>query len=189
MSKRCVLPCLGNIGLVIGLVISLTGCGGGGGGPAAPSTPAPTPAPPPVVTVIAQGSSALDSKVIAPVVFTTTATGTLDMTVDWTFASNDVDIFLARGSEPCTLATFNNRTCGFIATEESTTMKPSKLRAPSLAAGTYSLYVANFGDTDESIAWQFLLTTGSGSSASSVTTSAVGRGTAKGRLRRMVEPR
>jgi hypothetical protein len=67
-------------------------------------------------------------------------------------------------------------------------MKPEKLRAASLAPGTYSLYVANFGDSDESVAWQFVLTTVSGSSASSPTSSAVGRGMAKGLLRRIVGP-
>jgi hypothetical protein len=184
MNKaRPLLPFLG----IVGLTLSLTGCGGKS--PTTPSSPPATLAPAPVTTVVAQGSSSLNAETVAPVVFTTSTTGTLDMTVDWTFPSNDVDIFLARGSTPCTLATFNDRTCGFIATEESTTMKPAKLRAASLAPGTYSLYVANFGDRDESVAWQFVLTTVSGSSASSPTSSAAGRGMAKGLLRRIVGPR
>ncbi|PYQ40706.1 MAG: hypothetical protein DMF77_17785 [Acidobacteria bacterium] len=131
----------------------------------------------------------MGSKHVAPVVFTTTAAGSVGITVDWTFATNDVDIFLARGSEPCTLQTFNDRSCGFIATEESFSMKPEKLTIPSLAAGTYSLYIANFGDTDESVAWQVTLTSTSASSASVATTATVQRRADKGTLSRILEPR
>jgi hypothetical protein len=131
----------------------------------------------------------MGSKHVAPVVFTTTAAGSVAITVDWTFATNDVDIFLARGSEPCTLQTFNDRSCGFIATEESLSMKPEKLTIPSLAAGTYSLYIANFGDTDESVAWQVTLTSTSASAASVATTATVQRNAAKGALSRILEPR
>jgi hypothetical protein len=72
------------------------------------------------------------------------------VTVDWTFASNNVDIFVAAGSEPCTLETFNNRPC-LCGIEESLTLKPEKLTIPSLAAGAYTLYVANFGSKNESV--------------------------------------
>jgi len=172
----------------LGLASSLIHCGGSGS-PTAPSAPVPTPAPAPVSNVISKGSSALGSKTVAPVTFTTTSVGTLDVTVDWTLAANDVDIFLARGTEPCTLATFNDRSCGFMATEESTTMKPEKLRVTNLAPGAYSLYVANYGSSDESIAWQFVLTTASGASVPSVTSSAVRRSAAKGPLRGILDPR
>jgi hypothetical protein len=153
--------------------------------------PSPTPPPPPaqVTRVVSEGNAPMRSKFVAPVVFTTTASGAVAVTVDWTFATNDVDIFLARGSEPCTLQTFNDRSCGFIATEESFSMKPEKLTVPSLAAGTYSLYIANFGDTDESVAWQFTLTSASASSASAATKATVQRSAAKGTLNRILEPR
>ena len=138
--------------------------------------------------VISSGSGSLDADSVAPVVFTTTASGTVGVEVNWTFATNDVDIFLARGNEPCTLETFNDRSCGFIATEESASMKPERLTVPNLAAGTYTLYVANFGDTDESVAYQITLTSAS-ASASSATTATVRRGAAKGTLHRTVELR
>ena len=140
-----------------------------------------------MTTVISQGSSSLAASTVAPVTFTTTSAGTLDVTVDWTFASNDVDIFLARGSAPCSLATFNDRSCGFIATEESKTMKPERLRSANLAPGAYSLYVANFGERDESVAWQFVLTTASGASVSSAATSLDRAGVKRPSIR-MAEP-
>ena len=168
------------------VAVGITGCGGSGT-PEGPSSPPPTPTPPPVTTVIEEGAGALESSTAAPVVFTTTRTGTLEAIVDWTFAENDLDLFLARGDEPCTLDTFNDRSCGFIATEESVTLKPERLRVTGLAAGTYSLYVANFGDTDDSISWQLLLTTVPGSAASrSVTAAAAGN---KVPLVRMGHPR
>jgi hypothetical protein len=83
----------------------------------------------------------------------------------------------------------HRRTCAFVATEESPTLKPERLTVPNLAAGTYTLYVANFGDTDESVAWQVTLTSTSASSASSATTANVRRGAAKGRLNRIHELR
>jgi hypothetical protein len=179
---------------VVAAALVLPSCGSGGGGcaanPAGPGCqPSPSPSPALVTRVVSQGNAPMGSKFVAPVVFTTTAAGSVGITVDWTFATNDVDIFLARGSEPCTLQTFNDRSCGFIATEESFTMKPEKLTVPSLAAGTYSLYIANFGDTDESVAWQFTLTSTSASSASVATTATVQRSATKGTLNRILEPR
>ena len=158
-------------------------------GPGCVASSAPPPAPAPVTRVISQGNGPIGRRTVAPVVFTTTATGSVGITVDWTFASNDVDIFVTRGSEPCTLGTFNDRSCGFVATEESVLMKPEKLTVPSLAAGTYTLYVANFGDTDESVAYQVTLTSTSASSASAAATATVQRSAAKGTLSRILEPR
>jgi hypothetical protein len=142
-----------------------------------------------VTRVIAQGSGSLEADTVAPLVFTTTAAGVVGVTVDWTFATNDIDIYLTRGSDPCTLETFNNRTCGFIATEESPSMKPEKLSVSGLAAGTYTLYVANFGDTDESVAYQVTLTSTSASSASSAMSYAIPRAAAKASLNRKLELR
>jgi hypothetical protein len=177
-----VLPCL----VIAMIAIGLSGCGDK---VVTPPTPTPPPPPTSVTRVVSQGSGPLGSVTVAPVVFVTTASGAIGIEVNWTFATNDVDIFLARGSEPCTLETFNNRSCGFIATEESASMKPEKLTVPSLAAGAYTLYVANYGDTDESVAYQVTLTSTSASSASAATTATVQRSGAKGTLNRILDPR
>jgi len=142
----------------------------GGSTPATPTSPPPTPTPAPVTRLIHDDAFAVGSRSVVPDTFATTSAGTLEVTVDWTFASNDVDIFIARGSEPCTLETFNNRSCGIIASEESTTLKPEKLTIPNFAAGSYTLYVANFGATDESVACHIVLTTASAASVRSVST-------------------
>jgi hypothetical protein len=185
---RAVLPCLA----VVLAALVLQGCGDKCNNPTDPGcgpSPTPTPSPAPVTRVISQGNGPIGGRTVSPVVFTTTASGTVGIEVNWTFATNDVDIFLARGSEPCTLETFNNRTCGFIATEESNTMKPEKLSVAGLAAGTYTLYIANFGDTDESVAYQVTLTSTSASSVTSATIAKVGRGAAKGTVSGILELR
>src|SRR6266851_1272721 len=173
-----VLPCL----VIATIAVGLSGCGD-----KVVTPPTPTPPPPAAVTrVISQGNGPIGRSTVAPIVFITTAAGSLAATVDWTFATNDVDIFLARGAEPCTLQTFNDRSCGFVATEESVLMKPEKLSVPSLAAGAYTLYVANYGDTDESVAYQVTLTSTSASSASAAATATVRRSAEKGTLSRIL---
>jgi len=163
----------------------LSGCGSGSTPPGGPSTPPPTPAA--STAVIHDDSFPVGSKVVVPDVFTTSSAGTLTITLDWTFATNDVDIFVAKGTEPCTLQTFNDRSCGFLASEESTTMKPEKLTMANLAAGTYTLYVANFGSTDESVACHITLT-GAGAGAS-ITAVPLSHATAsKGGVIRMSAP-
>ena len=180
--------------VALAAALILPGCGGGGGGgcgenPTGPSCgPSPSPTPPPAVTrVISQGSGSLGRRTVGPVVFTTTATGSVGITVDWTFATNDVDIFVARGADPCTLETFNNRTCGFVASEESPSMKPEKLTVPGVAPGTYTLYVGNYGETDESVAYQVTLTSASGTSVSWAGAT-VTRSAAKGTMGRLLPP-
>ena len=171
---------------VVVILVGLAGCGGSG--PFTP--PPPTPTPPPVTRVIEQDTFALGSRTLVPNTFTTTSTGTVEVTVDWTLASSDIEIFLARGTEPCTLATFNNRTCGFIATAENPAQKPERLSVPNLAAGPYTLYIANFGASAESVACQIALTTLSGASVPSLTSASIGgAGIAKGHLDRILEPR
>ncbi len=168
------------------LLAGLAACGSN---PVAPPTPPPTTLPPPVTRVIHNDTFAVGSKFVYPDTFSTSTTGSLEVTVDWTFTSNDVDIFVARGVEPCTLATFNDRSCGFVATEESTTMKPEKLTISNLAAGTYTLYVANFGSSNESVACHITLTSASAASAPVVRALSTGGTADKGKVNRILDPR
>ena len=181
---------------VVAAAVVLPSCGGGDDGPNCTSNPAGPGCPPPPTTlpatvtrIVSQGNDSLESKTLGFVVFNTTTTGTLGVEVNWTFATNDIDIALVRGNDPCDEEALINGTCNFIATEESPTMKPERLTVPNLPAGTYTLYIVNFGDTDESVAWQVTLTSTSASSASSATTANVRRGAAKGTLHRTVELR
>src|SRR4051794_40592735 len=94
---RTVVSCLAVI--VAGL--ALQSCGNEDNpcrNPAAPGCgPSPSPSPQQVTRVVSQGSGSLPSHVLAPIIFTTTAAGNVGVEVDWTFATNNVDIYLARG--------------------------------------------------------------------------------------------
>ena len=152
---------------VAALVIVIPGCGGSSSSTAPTNIPVPTPTPAPVSRVVAEGSfSGLGVRVLASVTpFTTTATGTLAVTVDWTFDSNDVDIYLTRGTDPCTVDDFNSGRCEFLAFSESVTAKPEKVSATGATAGPYTLYVGNRGPTEEAVSYQVVLTTGGGASS------------------------
>jgi hypothetical protein len=141
-----------------------------------------------VSAVIDDDAFSVASKTAVPDVFTTAKAGTVEVTVDWTFASNDIDVFVAKGNEPCTLASFNDRSCGFIGKAESTSAKPETVTIPNVAAGQYTLYVANFGSTNDSVACHIVLTTQSGSSTGTVTRMTVG-GSGKGSLTGIAAPR
>ncbi len=144
-------------------------CGGGGGGGNITGNPPPTTQPPPVTTVIAEGSySGLMSRNLLPVVFSSAQMGTLAATVDWTFATNNVEAYLVQGSNPCTVAQFNAGTCSFVAVATSATAKPERLSAGGQPPGAYTLYIGNRGTRTESLSWQVTLTTGGSASGSAV---------------------
>ncbi len=125
----------------------------GGSSPTTPSVTA-TPTPAPVTDVLLQGSlTTMDVLVLYTVgSFTTTATGRLEVTVDWTFATNNVDVYVSRGT--CTLDQVNQRTCPFATVSESPTAKPEKLVVSSLEPGTYTLMVGNRGPAAEAGSYQ-----------------------------------
>jgi hypothetical protein len=113
-----------------------------------------------VTTVVEEGSEPSHEALILLIIpFNTSAAGTIDVTVDWTFEENDLDIYVARGMDPCSLDDFNARVCEWVALSESFTDKPETLTASNAAAGQYTLYVANWGPGDESSSWQVVLTT------------------------------
>jgi hypothetical protein len=88
--------------------------------------------------------------------FTTTVAGRLDVTVDWTFATDNVDVYVARGT--CTIDQVNQRTCPFATLSESTTAKPERLVMSSLDPGTYNLMIGNRGPASEAASYQVVHT-------------------------------
>jgi hypothetical protein len=143
----------------------LSGCGGGAGPDPVP-TATPTPAPAPVTSVVAEGTlTGLPARELSYLPFTTSATGTIGVIADWTFATNNLDVYLVRGTDPCTADQFNSGTCAFLGFSESTTAKPEKLNVSGLAAGTYTVYVGNRGPDAESLSVQVLLTSVPGAAA------------------------
>ncbi|HUG38711.1 MAG TPA: hypothetical protein VML54_17260 [Candidatus Limnocylindrales bacterium] len=170
-------------GLGLGIVLALGSCGSdapdcganplAAGCPPPPTTTLPAQRPP---VVLDSGSGTLEflTALFRPVAIT--ETGSLEVTVDWTFAANDVDIFIARGN--CSFIQFVTEQCAIAASAISTTSKPERARLANQPAGTYTVVVANFGPGDESIAYQVVFTPGTSSSSAGV---AATGGTAKPR--------
>lgn len=145
------------------LTALLSACGSDG--PTTPpvtTPPSPTPRPP---VVLDKGEGQLPALVALVRPLATTETGAFDVTVDWTFAANDIDVALARGN--CTFEQLVDDQCTISAETTSDTAKPEKLRLANQPAGTYTLVVPNFGPGDESIAYQVVFTPGTAAAAAS----------------------
>ena len=154
------------------LAALLPACGGGGSSVVAP--PPPSPSPTPVTSVIYEGAfNGLPPQEGVAAVFTTNRAGDLEFVVDWTFATNNLDLLLFRGE--CTPEQFQAGQCHLADTADSTTVKPERVGVPGAAGGTYTLVVLNLGDTEESFSYQVLLTTvGSASDPGARSSSTVG---------------
>jgi hypothetical protein len=140
---------------MVGSLLTFGGCGGSN---SPTNVPAVTTPPAPVSTVLAEGSrSNLGVNALLGLdPFTTDAIGTLDVTVDWTFVTNNVQIYLAYA--PCSVEQFNAVDCSIAGMSVSPTAKPERLHLTNLRAGTYSLLIDNRGLTVESVAFQIVFT-------------------------------
>jgi hypothetical protein len=161
----------------VAFALLLGACGGSENrqcpNPADATCPSPSPTPTPVVrTLIGEGSfSGLGERFIAEIPFQLGTRATIEATVDWTFATDDVDVFIVRGR--CTLDQFNTGTCPFAAFATNTSTKPERVTAPNQEEGSYNLYILNLGPAEESVSFQIVQVTGG--SASSASTSGTDR--------------
>jgi hypothetical protein len=118
-------------------------------------TPPTTLATPPPPSVVAQGSVAIPLDFVAGTFFATDRAGTLDATVDYTFADSRMVVWIARGR--CTADQFGAEQCDFAATS-FTGPKPRRVSVTGAAPGNYTLIIGNGGPRDESISMQVVLT-------------------------------
>ena len=158
----------GAVAAALALAI-LPGCGGGGGN--GPTTPPVTQAPAPVRTLIIQGGFSLvgiaeAQRQGAPAdyvrhEFTTTGAGTLEVNADWTFSSTQMLVGVVRGA--CSFAQIDTAlNGGAVACPEVggtfPSPKPARVTITNLAAGSYTLVVANITNISESGNYQVFLT-------------------------------
>jgi hypothetical protein len=148
---------------VMAMAAILPACGGGSGGsnnptPVAPSAPVRTSLGSTNFSVLgidaANRAGFERDEVHAPLVLA--QSGTLEIIVDWTFASNDVDINLYTGT--CNFQLLTTVGCPVLAKADSISNKPERLTVTNMAAGTYTVGVTNFGRTNESGVIQAFLT-------------------------------
>ena len=143
------------LGAPLVLAALLPACGGSS---SSPTTTTPTTTQPSCTqsVVLQSGSTGLSSFFVDYLPFATTTTGRFDVTVDWTFPSSPIAVYLVRGA--CDIDQLNARTCDFVLrSEASTTPKPHKQSASGVVAGTYTVIVGNAGDQDESVSAQVVL--------------------------------
>jgi hypothetical protein len=163
-TSRSTVPAFSVSVLVVG-VLTLGGCGGSGGkggcgaNPAGPGcSPTPTL---PVRRVITAGSCAniaVNGLCRFPP-FTTSQKGDLEITVDWTFAEDSIQLLVSTGT--CTLEQINGDQCTYVAsTPAATTPKPRVVTVMGLAPGTYQPWVGNRGPRSEAVSILIVLTTG-----------------------------
>lgn len=155
----------------VAFALLLSGCGGEEkrpcANPADPGCPV-SPSPPPTQgtpVVIDAGEGGLPALVALFRTRTTAETGSFEIIVDWTFATNDVDIFLARGN--CEFEQFVANACSIAASATSTSTKPERLTLSNQPAGAYTMIVPNFGPGDESISYQWIFTPGTSAGSAS----------------------
>jgi hypothetical protein len=133
-------------------VCLLPSCGSDSGSTPTPvPTPVPTPAPPQVVL---SGGRTLPPSTATGAAFNTDRAGTLEATVDYTFATSDIFVLIARGN--CTPELFLAEQCDFAAISLSGP-KPRVVTLAGAPAGTYTLIIGNLSEVDEAFAVQVVL--------------------------------
>jgi hypothetical protein len=162
--------------LGLSLLLGLAACGSDDSTtPTTPSTPAATPTPAPTPTpaaVVAQGSDRLPARQVLNFDLTTSAKGTVEVTVDYTFADSKILVWLT--DRQCSPQLFQSDSCTYLA-KSLEGAKPRVISATGVAAGTYSVFVANDGPRDEQVSWKVTLSATSGSARVSVTSPALSR--------------
>jgi hypothetical protein len=144
------------------VVALLTGCGGSTATPTTPST-----APSCVQTMLLEGSGSLPAFTADLESVTTTTTGRLDVTLDWTSPSSTMGIVVAQ--EPCSFEQWQAGSCKVLL-NSSSPPKPLKGSVQALPVGTYAIFFANANSVVESASVQVVLSSGSCPAVSSLTT-------------------
>jgi hypothetical protein len=123
------------------LSVTLPGCGGGsdGGGTTGPSNQ------PTTQTLPTQNFNNLQRGAAVFSDFNVSASGvTAEFEANWTFASNDIDIFVTNTS--CATASYNtlfNQTSGCTSLARGTSLSRPERTSVALSPGTYRVYVGS----------------------------------------------
>ncbi len=172
-------------------IVSFCSCGGGGA--YTPTSPVVTPPPAPVRTVVAQGgyslyapASGLTSFLYSQ--FTTTRTGEIEATVDWTNAGDELWMYISEGV--CTADQFETDDCPgpdcpckFSVASEVASPKPRVLNIPNASAGTRTLIIWSLQAMADDLRYQVVLTTTGVAKAAATTARPNGTTIEEGRKR------
>jgi hypothetical protein len=95
---------------------------------------------------------------VGSLTFNTSTAGRIDVTLDWTFPTSPIGMYLIREGT-CDFSQFDS--CAFLIRSDPSLTKPRRASAQNVAPGTFELLVVNFSETDESLAGQVVLSQGS----------------------------
>jgi hypothetical protein len=155
--------------LVLGLLFGLAACGSDGTAPTTP-TPTPTPAPAPTPTpaaVVVSGGDKLPNRQVLNFDLTTTASGTVAVTVSYTYADSQILVWLT--DRQCSPQLFQSDSCSYLA-KSLDGANPRVISATGVEAGTYSVFIANDGPHDpEQLTWKVTLAATSASASLAAT--------------------
>jgi len=170
-----------SVGALLAMVIAAATLGACGGGPEVSEvcTPPKTGSPPNCVcptgmrpegdtcvtdcttTNVYQDSGGIPARTLVYDDFSVPDSGRLDVTLDWTVASNPMGFYLVPANT-CTLEEFNARSCNFVVRSEPSTTKPKKISTPNFTAGNYRWIIGNYSADQESVSFQIVLQKGTG---------------------------
>ena len=143
-----------NVAMVVLSLLAVPYWGCGGSSSSSPSTPTAVATPAPCVqSTLFQGQGEIPPSTLLSLDVAVPTAGRLDLLADWTFATNNVGLYLVQGT--CTLAQFNARTCNFLGRFE-TTVKP-KRGSVNVTPGTFTVLLANFGSQQDAGVVQVIL--------------------------------
>jgi len=126
------------LGAAGALAVALAGCGGDD----TVRPPVVIVTPEPVRAILAQTSfEGFQSDIWVSLELILTQRGVLDITVDWSFPSTWMYVYL--GNTNCTYAQLSGRTCPFLLSSETKDPKPRVLFTNTLDPGTYYLVLYN----------------------------------------------
>jgi hypothetical protein len=133
-------------------LLLLAGCGGKG--PLDPDE-GPSPGPGSTETVLNQGWALEPLQIMYVDAGVTGTGGTVDATVEWTFAANDVDLYVT--ATACSAEQFAQDRCAYKAKADSTTAKPERVSFSVSGGDSYRFWIVNFGPQRESGTFQAVL--------------------------------
>lgn len=126
------------LALVLGLVVA--GCGSSG------PSPVPTPTPNLTTTLPTVSFSNLDINGAFSTDVNVTVSGSMTVVGDWTYTTDDVDVYVTDTSCDKTEARLVRQFCTFLGKADTYGVKPKRLTM-NVAPATYRVFIANFGPT------------------------------------------
>ena len=116
--------------------------------------------------MVLQSSYAIARDYVYAEPFSISGSGTLDVTVDYTYSDSRMLIWLAKGD--CSFEQWAAEQCQYAASS-FTGPKPRKVSATGLTAGSYELIIWNTGPHDEGVSYQAVFTQTPSAAAPGVT--------------------